>query len=259
MPGGKKVIKDPFNAEPTRTALISSYPTPVELLLQEKPWDEQLLISYRWFGGKAHRALIGRHQSADNRSTAMSNIKAVKFVGWDVLAIGNGMPFVPTLLTATWGGAKLADGLELVGIPKSTRTISSGGKHEENGGPYKASISLTHATNPEADVLLAYEMNKECQKLQFHGTIRVLVLLNGWIQSIYFTEECKMFPPSVNWENIDWSPRKPQMDFPVQSAICSLEDVDTVPHGKITVNGYVVSGGGHGIEGVNVSFAGGKT
>lgn len=32
---------------------------------------------------------------------------------------------------------------------------------EENGGPYKASIPLSQATNPEADVLLAYEMNGE--------------------------------------------------------------------------------------------------
>ena len=38
-------------------------------------------------------------QSAGNRSTAMSNIKAVKVVGWDVSAIGNGMPLAPTLLT----------------------------------------------------------------------------------------------------------------------------------------------------------------
>lgn len=32
---------------------------------------------------------------------------------------------------------------------------------EENGGPYKASIPLSQAANPEADVLLAYEMNGE--------------------------------------------------------------------------------------------------
>ena len=29
-------------------------------------------------------------------------------------------------------------------------------------------------------------------------------------------KDYKMFPPSVNWDNIDWSTRKPQMDFPVQ-------------------------------------------
>lgn len=30
---------------------------------------------------------------------------------------------------------------------------------EEKGGPYKASIPLEQATNPDSDVLLAYEMN----------------------------------------------------------------------------------------------------
>lgn len=38
---------------------------------------------------------------------------------------------------------------------------------EENGGPYKASIPLSQATNPEADVLLAYEMNGEVTKPAF--------------------------------------------------------------------------------------------
>jgi sulfite oxidase len=36
---------------------------------------------------------------------------------------------------------------------------------EENGGPYKASIPLSQATNPEADVLVAYEMNGEVSGL----------------------------------------------------------------------------------------------
>ena len=34
-------------------------------------------------------------------------------------------------LSAVWGGAKLADVLELIGIPKCTRTTESGGKHVE--------------------------------------------------------------------------------------------------------------------------------
>lgn len=35
------------------------------------------------------------------------------------------------LITAVWGGAKLADVLELVGIPKLTGATKSGGKHVE--------------------------------------------------------------------------------------------------------------------------------
>ncbi|XP_062014458.1 uncharacterized protein LOC133730989 [Rosa rugosa] len=63
-----------------------------------------------------------------------------------------------------------------------------------------------------------------------------------WLDSInVIAEECKgffmqkdykMFPPSVNWDNINWSTRRPQMDFPVQCVICSLEDVNAVKPGK---------------------------
>ncbi|CAL5421139.1 unnamed protein product [Camellia sinensis] len=42
------------------------------------------------------------------------------------------------------------------------------------------------------------------------------------------------------------------------SAICSLEDDNTVQHGKVKVHGYAVSGGGRSIERLNVSFDGGK-
>ncbi|XP_058192846.1 sulfite oxidase-like isoform X3 [Rhododendron vialii] len=214
-------------------------------------------------------------QCAGNRRTAMSKTKAVKGVGWDVSAIGN----------AIWSGAKLVDVLELVGITKLSRTTSFGGRHvefvsvdmckEEHGGPYKASIPLIHATNSEADVLLAYEMNGKPLNRDHGYPLRVIVpgVIGArsvkWLDSInIMPQECqgffmqrdyKMFPPWVNWENIDWSTRRPQMDFPVQSVICSLEDVNTMQPGKITVQGYAVSGGGCGIERVDVSFDGGKT
>ncbi|CAL5433553.1 unnamed protein product [Camellia sinensis] len=41
-------------------------------------------------------------------------------------------------------------------------------------------------------------------------------------------------------------------------AICSLEDDNTVQHGKVKVHGYAVSGGGRDIERLDVSFDGGK-
>ncbi|XP_043704206.1 sulfite oxidase isoform X2 [Telopea speciosissima] len=249
--------KEPFNAEPPRSALISSYVTPVELFYKRNHGPipvvddiERYRVSI--FGliknpkelSMADIRKLPKYnvtatlQCAGNRRTAMSNVRKVKGVGWDVAAIGN----------AVWGGARLADVLELVGIPKLAATTPSGGKHveftsvdkckEENGGPYKASIPLKQATSPEADVLLAYEMNGE---------------------GFFMQRDYKMFPPSVNWENINWASRRPLMDFPVQCAICSLEDVDVVKKGKITVAGYAVAGGGRGIERVDVSIDGGKT
>ncbi|KAK4282254.1 hypothetical protein QN277_013651 [Acacia crassicarpa] len=214
-------------------------------------------------------------QCAGNRRTAMSKTKTVKGVGWDVSAIGN----------AVWGGAKLADVLELVGIPKLASITRLGGRHvefvsidkckEENGGPYKASVPLSQATNPEADVLLAYEMNGEPLNRDHGYPLRVVVpgVIGArsvkWLDSInIIAEECqgffmqkdyKMFPPSVNWDNINWSTRRAQMDFPVQCVICSLEDVSTIKPGQVKVSGYAVSGGGRGIERVDVSVDGGKT
>ncbi|OVA17511.1 Oxidoreductase [Macleaya cordata] len=285
---------EPFNAEPPRSALISSYVTPVDFFYKRNhgpiPIVDDIDRYYVSICGLVENPMelsmadirklpkyevTATLQCAGNRRTAMSKTRTVKGVGWDVSAIGN----------AVWGGAKLSDVLELVGIPNLTTTTPSGGKHvefvsvdkckEENGGPYKASIPLNQASNPEADVLLAYEMNGETINRDHGYPLRVVVpgVIGArsvkWLDSInIIAEECqgffmqkdyKMFPPSVNWENIDWSTRRPQMDFPVQCVICSLEDVSVVKERKIAISGYAASGGGRGIERVDVSIDGGKT
>lgn len=84
-------------------------------------------------------------QCAGNRRTAMSKTKTVKGVGWDVSAVGNGLLtnyssnflvicnllLISDRLSAVWGGAKLVDVLELVGIAKFSSSTKSGGKHVE--------------------------------------------------------------------------------------------------------------------------------
>ncbi|XP_057983546.1 sulfite oxidase isoform X2 [Malania oleifera] len=285
--------KEPFNAEPHRSALISSYITPVELFYKRNHGPipvvddiERYCVSINGLIETPKKLFMkdirklpkynvtATLQCAGNRRTAMSKTRKVKGVGWDVSALGN----------AVWAGAKLADVLELVGIPKLTSTTQSSGKHvefvsvdmckEENGGPYKASIPLIQATNPEADVLLAYEMNGKLLNRDHGYPLRVVVpgvigarsvkwldcvnIIAEECQGFFMQKDYKMFPPSVNWENINWSTRKPQMDFPVQCAICSLEDVDVRKPGKISICGYAVSGGGRGIERLDVSVDGGK-
>lgn len=42
------------------------------------------------------------------------------------------------------------------------------------------------------------------------------------LQGFFMQKDYKMFPPSVNWDNINWSTRRPQMDFPVQVLISNL-------------------------------------
>ncbi|CAN8269790.1 unnamed protein product [Cochlearia groenlandica] len=316
-PSLKINAKEPFNAEPRRSELVTSYVTPVHLFYKRNhgpiPIVDDLhtysvsltgLINFprnlSLYDIRFHSSMLSLSplsllhqpftlfcrslpkyivtatlQCAGNRRTAMSKMKNVRGVGWDVSAIGN----------AVWGGAKLADVLQLLGIPKLTSSTTLGGRHvefvsidrckEENGGPYKASIPLSQATNPEADVLLAYEMNGETLNRDHGFPLRVVVpgVIGArsvkWLDSInVIAEECqgffmqkdyKMFPPSVDWDNINWSSRRPQMDFPVQSAICSLEDVQMVKPGKVSIKGYAVSGGGRGIERVDISLDGGKS
>lgn len=286
--------KEPFNAEPHRSALVQSYVTPVDMFYKRNHGPIPIVDDIESY----HISIIGlieapkklymrdikmlpkynvtaTLQCAGNRRTAMSKVRTVKGVGWDISAIGN----------AVWGGAKLSDVLELVGVPMLTKMTPSGGKHvefvsidkckEENGGPYKASIPLIQATNPDAEVLLAYEMNGEPLNRDHGYPLRVIVpgvigarsvkwldhinIIADVSQGFFMAKDYKMFPPSVNWDNINWDTRRPQMDFPVQCAICSLEDVNVTEPGKVKVSGYAASGGGRGIERVDISIDGGKT
>ncbi|XP_028771353.1 sulfite oxidase isoform X3 [Neltuma alba] len=252
--------KEPFNAEPPRSLLISSYLTPADFFykrnhgpvpiidnieryfisisaLIEKPrqlWmkDIRILPKYN---------VAATLQCAGNRRTAMSKNKVVKGVGWGVSAIGN----------AVWSGAKLADVLELVGIPKLTSITQPGGKHvefvsidkckEENGGPYKVSIPLDQATNPDADVLLAYEMNGEPLNRDHGYPLRVVV------------------PGVIGARSVKWLDSINIIAEESQCVICSLEDVSTIKPGKVKISGYAVAGGGRGIETVDVSVDGGRT
>lgn len=287
--------KEPFNAETPRSALINAYVTSMDMFYKRNHGPIPVLDDSDRYcvtvGG-----LVGKHlaismddirmlpkytivatlQCAGNRRTAMSKKRTVKGVGWDVGALGN----------AVWGGAKLSDVLKLAKVPEHTAVTEAGGRHveftsvdvckEENGGPYKASIPLLQATSPEADVLLAYEMNGEVLNRDHGYPLRVVVPGTigarsvKWLdkievnanecQGFFMQKDYKMFPPTVDWDNIKWPSRRPLMDFPVTCVICSLEDVASVDWGKkVTIRGYALSGGGRGIERVDVSVDGGKT
>lgn len=46
--------------------------------------------------------------------------------------------------------------------------------------------------------------------------------LSFLIQGFFMQKDYKMFPPSVDWDNIVWSTRKPQMDFFILQILSSL-------------------------------------
>ncbi|CAN6446894.1 unnamed protein product [Victoria cruziana] len=259
-PSLKINAKEPFNVEPLRCNLIASYITPVDMFYKRIHGPIPLVDDIDRY------RVIMNGLIENSREFSMAEIRS--------------LPKCNVKATFYLGGARLSDVLELIGIPKLTEVTSLGGKHvelvsvdkckEEKGGSYEASIPLGQATNPLADVLLAYEMNGEFLKCDHGYPLRVIVpgvigarsvkwldcinILAEESQGFFMQKDYKVFPPSVNWDNIVWSSRRPQMDFPVQSAICSLEDVVVVKQGKTTVRGYAASGGGRGIERVDLSI-----
>lgn len=57
-----------------------------------------------------------------------------------------------------------------------------------------------------------------CVNIQYDDTICLPMHLvcSTALQGFFMQKDYKMFPPSVDWDNINWSTRRPQMDFPVQ-------------------------------------------
>ncbi|XP_024372472.1 sulfite oxidase [Physcomitrium patens] len=287
--------KEPFNAEPPVSILGSSYLTsednfykrnhgPIPILRDPTTYKlvvtgdvpNPVSLSLDFIKSLPKYTAVATLQCAGNRRTEMSMRRKVRGVGWGAAAIG----------TAAWGGAKLSDVLKHAGVMYYSTATNQGGRHveivscdfckEENGGPYKASIPLLHATTPEADVLLAYEMNGKVLNRDHGYPLRIVVpgVIGArsvkWIESIVVSKtECqgffqqkdyKMFPPRVDWDNIDWQSRRPLMDFPVQSVICEPQDGAVVKSGDLVdFYGYAVAGGGRGIERVDISVDNGKT
>ncbi|GJP31876.1 hypothetical protein CLOM_g15521 [Closterium sp. NIES-68] len=234
-----------------------------------------LALSLQEIKSMPAETIVATMMCAGNRRTEMSTRRKVKGVGWSQAAIGN----------ATWTGVRLSHVLQLAGVtPRSTRT-SAGGKHveftsvdicpEEKGGPYKASLPLIHASSPEQDVLLAYKMNGEDLTPDHGFPLRIVVpgvigarsvkwldridVLSHESQGFFMQRDYKMFPPNIDWHNIEWNTRRPIMDFPIQSAITEPAVGDAVQPGPITIRGYAAVGGGRGIERVEVSTDGGAT
>lgn len=146
------------------------------------------------------------------------------------------------------------------------------------GTNYAASIPADKALDPRADVLLAWALNGEPIPADHGAPLRAVVPgVTGarqvkWLgkviadaeesNSLWQVKDYKLFPPTMDWNNVDFSSMPAMQEMPVQSAIAEpapgaaiVADRD----GTIGVKGWAWSGGGRGITRVDVSADGGKT
>jgi sulfite oxidase len=148
---------------------------------------------------------------------------------------------------------------------------------------YGASVPLETALSEKSQVLLATRMNDE-PLLPDHG-FPVRVIIPGtagarsvkWLHRIYLSPEesrshwqrqdYKGFNPSTDWERADYSQSESIQEMPVQSAILSPLNGQTVnlqSNGDgnaeiVEMSGYAWSGGGRRIIRVDVSADGGQS
>lgn len=209
-------------------------------------------------------------QCGGNRRNAMSKVKHVRGLPWGPAAISN----------AQWTGVRLRDVLAYAGMSEKQdfRHVQFEGlDHDLSGDHYGASIPIDKALSPDGDVLLAFEMNGEPLPLDHGYPLRVVVPGTvgarnvKWLSSITVsTEESpsfwqqndyKVFSPNVTVESADYKTVRSMQEMPVQSAISEPRDGFSVDASEmvVQVKGYAYSGGGRGVNRVDVSADGGQT
>ena len=281
----------PFNAEPPVSMLMQDYLTPNEIFfvrnhlpvptVDVQKYNLEMAVDGGKKGGKLTLATLKKKfpkktvattvQCAGNRRSDMVKIKPVKGLNWGIAAIS----------TAEWSGATLNDVLRYSGIDidklEGYNHIQFEGLDKgPDGTTYGASIPIEIARDLKDNIVIAYEMNGKDIPPDHGYPVRVIIpgVVGArqvkWLHKIVVSKEessChwqqrdyKGFNSSVDWDTVDFS-KSPAIQFlPVQSAICEPEDgqvLDDDTH--VSVKGYAWSGGGRGINRVDVSADGGKT
>ena len=277
----------PFNAEPPPEILADEYLTPNDIFFVRNhlPVPEVDPEKYRLeIKGEGVRPLklsleelqkkfpvhkiTAAVQCAGNRRKDMAKTRSVRGLSWDGTAISN----------AEWTGVKLSDVLAHMGAKEDDveHVIFRGLDVDVEGVPYEASIPAASAFDPRKDVLLAFQMNGVTLPRDHGYPLRVIVpgVVGArqvkWLSRITLSKtesdghwqanDYKVFNPSIDWHNVDFTKSPAIQEYPIQSAICEpsngtvLDDAE-----EVTIKGYAWSGGGRGIIRVDVSIDGGKS
>lgn len=198
-----------------------------------------------------HVEVVATLQCAGNRRDELTAIAPIpNELPWGAGAVSN----------ARWGGVRLKDVLEKAGAEAGDLhaafvgldTVSRLGKTFGFGG----SVPLDKALRLES--LLAYEMNGKPLPLGHGFPLRTIIpgyigaRSVKWLSQItiqkepsdnYFQSRAyRLFPPDVNWDNVQWETGIMLGENTLNSVICHPFDGDEVPAGLAQVVGYAVGG-----------------
>ena len=282
----------PYNAEPPVSMLMQDFITPNELFfvrnhlpvpnVDVQNFNLELGIEGKDKANKLNLTTLKRRfpkktvtttiQCAGNRRSDMNKIKVVKGLDWGHAAIS----------TAEWSGATLNDVLRYDGIDLDKASSEynhiqfEGMDTGPDGTTYGASIPIEMAQDLRNDIIIAYEMNGKDIPADHGYPLRIIIpgVVGArqvkWLNKIVLSKDessshwqqrdYKGFNASVDWDTVDFSKSHAIQFLPVQSAICEPSNGETIDDDEIvTLKGYAWSGGGRGINRVDVSADGGKS
>ncbi|KAI7858282.1 sulfite oxidase-like protein [Circinella umbellata] len=280
----------PFNAEPQIQDLVKHYITPEKYMFVRSHGpvpmhlDDSHIITIQ--GGintkqftvqqlktqfeKAH--VMMAMQCAGNRRDGLHRVKHTKGVIWGAAAVGN----------STFAGCRLRDVLHAVGVVSFKNDLHvafESVEQCEETNCYGSSIPLCKALDEFGDVLLAYEMNGKPLTRDHGYPLRVVVpgyigarsvkylksiIVQDHESTSYFQQrDYKLLPGNVDCEKEAeeyWCKVPSIGEFNVQSFVCYPPPThDNEMNKLIMAQGYALSGGGRGIQRVDVSNDNGET
>jgi len=206
---------------------------------------------------------------AGNRRSEMKGDQPVRGLQWNTGAVGN----------ARWTGVLLSDILLSAGVKENevAHVIFQGRDVDPEGSHYEASIPAETAFDRNKEVLIAFEMNGRPLPADHGYPLRVVVPGTigarqvKWLSKIILSKEesesfwqkkdYKTVSPAINWDKYEGLNQVMAIQyFPVTSVICSpVEGTAVDGQRELTMKGYAMSGGGHGILRVDVTIDDGKT
>lgn len=227
-----------------------------------------------------HTVVCALQCAGNRRHTMRTKIKEVQGIDWSDAAVMN----------CKWRGPKLSDVLQRAGITLPHETEQKDGAAHvafactatpcQEDTWYGASIPLSRALRPDADVLLALEMNDEPLTVAHGYPVRVVTPgIAGaravkWLDRItvqthesenfYQQHDYKVLPPdATDAESAGkyWDVTPAVQEMPVNSTVVTPAEGSTVTRdadGYVVVEGYALPSGDNGpVVKVEVSADGG--